>query len=181
MRRQKTLTKTAERNISVDIRGHHALCEMNFFRMEKLMPAYKNGISSWSYLVGGNGEGDTHIVQMEIRVVDRAPYTTTVEITQTSPSLKTNGPQESSDSELSRYIASPKLLVRLYNDVKMAEIISWDAHRNWLPKYEYPNANMYNPDEKLELNRFLGDWLVFCRKQARISFNNCEQVLVCGK
>lgn len=166
-----------QRNVSVDIRGHHALCEMNFFRMEKLMPAYKNGISSWAYRLDHSFDSPPPMKTVRLSVVDRAPYTTTVEITQKGLEADKNADYDASAS----YIACPKLVVRLYNDVKMAEIICWDAHRNWLPQYNYPNAKMYNPDEKLELNRFLGDWLTFCRKQARISFDNCEQVLVCGK
>ena len=46
----------------------------------------------------------------------------------------------------------------------MAEVIAWDNHRHWLPVYTYPNAKMYQADEKLALNRFLGDWLTYFRK-----------------
>ncbi|EMP84373.1 hypothetical protein VC116063_002770 [Vibrio cholerae O1 str. 116063] len=31
-------------------------------------------------------------------------------------------------------------------------------------RYDYPNENMVQPDEKAQLNRFLGDWLTFCLK-----------------
>ncbi len=160
-----------ERTFKVDIKGHHALCEMNFFRMEKLMPGYRNGISHWAYQFGGKQHAQKLPASVDIKIIDRAPYTTTVEILQNNKNSTFGDtlPQQA------------KLIVRLYNDVKMAEIICWNSHRNWLPSYRYPNKQMYHPDEKLELNRFLGDWLAFCRKQGFISFNNCEQVLVYGK
>ncbi len=156
---------------TVDIKGHHALCEMNFFRMEKLMPGYRSGISHWAYQFSDKKDSIKLPLMVELRIIDRAPYTTTVEITQENNKNTLND----------NILKSAKLVVRLYTDVKMAEIICWDKHRNWLPIYSYPNKQMYHPDEKLELNRFLGDWLAFCRKQGFISFNNCEQVLVCGK
>lgn len=162
------------RSLPVDIRGHHALCEMNFFRMEKLMPGYRNGLSAWDYSLGISSGAEPGNVTIQLKVIDRAPYTTTVEISQCL--IKADG--GTYNDEL---MPGAQLVVRLYNDVKMAEIVSWDKHRNWLPQYTYPNKHMYHPDEKLELNRFLGDWLAFCRKQGCISFNNCDQGLVCGK
>jgi uncharacterized protein YqiB (DUF1249 family) len=144
---------------------------MNFFRLEKLMPGYKSGMSHWGYQFAEKQCALNLPASVQIKIIDRAPYTTTVEIIQ----------RRSEGTFGDNLLPETKLLVRLYNDVKMAEIICWDQHRNWLPQYSYPNKNMYHPDEKLELNRFLGDWLAFCRKQGFISFNNCEQVLVYGK
>lgn len=169
----KVTNKIKPHTFKVDIKDHHALCEMNFYRLEKLMPGYKNGLSQWSYKFGAKlGENEnTSSNEVGIKITDRAPYTTTIEIIQ----------QTNKRNFSDKILQQPNLVVRLYNDVKMAEIICWDKHRNWLPQYSYPNKSMYHPDEKLELNRFLGDWLSFCRKQGFISFNNCEQVLVYGK
>lgn len=168
---KNSTTKVKSHTFKVDIKGHHALCEMNFFRLEKLMPGYKSGINQWSYHFGDRGNQCGLPSEVEIKIIDRAPYTTTVEIIQQANKKNFND----------KVFTQPNLVVRLYNDVKMAEIICWDKHRNWLPQYSYPNERMYHPDEKLELNRFLGDWLAFCRKQGFISFKNCEQVLVYGK
>ena len=173
------VTRKKSNTFSVDIKNHHALCEMNFFRLEKLMPGYKNGISQWAYEFGEQGKAFGILKDVEIKIIDRAPYTTTVEINQQADKNeeKKLAVKEASD----KVFKQTNLVVRLYNDVKMAEIVSWNKHRNWLPQYSYPNERMYHPDEKLELNRFLGDWLAFCRKQGFISFKNCEQVLVYGK
>jgi len=163
--------KVKQNTFKVDIKNHHALCEMNFYRLEKLMPGYKHGIHHWAYHFGEANNNSALPADVEIKIIDRAPYTTTIEINQ----------QANISNFDDKVFKKPILVVRLYNDVKMAEIVSWDKHRNWLPHYSYPNKSMYHPDEKLELNRFLGDWLAFCRKQGFISFKICEQVLVYGK
>jgi len=59
--------------------------------------------------------------------------------------------------------------------------IAFDGHRNWQSQYAYPNPKMYQPDEKQALNRFLADWLVFCRKHGLAHRDNCESVLVSRK
>lgn len=174
------------RGYSVDIQGHHALCEMNFHRLLRLMPGREAGVKHWGFSVGqlsnNKAESETaaeapvnnadinreqpSLINVSISVVDSAPYTTTVELQQTSflPLLK-----------------KPKILVRMYHDAAMAEIVGWDRHRHWRPQYLYPNAHMYQPDEKLALNKFLGEWLEFCRKHGYLKEEFCDKVLVNGK
>lgn len=136
----------AKRKPGVDLRSHHALCEMNFHQLIRLLPGIKRGVDQWSFAAGNYHPN----FEINVRVIEDAPYTTTIEVEQNHVSIVT-----------------PRIVVRLYHDVSMAEIVSWDHHRYWLPEYPYPNPKMYHPDEKLALNRFLGDWLDFCRKQGR--------------
>lgn len=156
------------RGYSVDIQGHHALCEMNFFRLLRLMPGREEGVNHWGFAVGhGHSVAeDPSTINVSISIIDRARYTTTVELEQTSflPLLK-----------------KPKILVRMYHDAEMAEIVGWDRHRHWRPQYLYPNPHMYQPDEKLALNKFLGEWLEFCRKHGYLKEEICDKVLVNGK
>ena len=135
---------TRQRDYSVDIASHHAQCEVNFHQFLALLPGLREGTESWSFTVGVAPLD----INVEVEVLESAPYTTTVAVEQDQKMMKT-----------------PRIVVRLYHDVGMAEIISWDHHRHWKPQYAYPNTNMYHPDEKLALNQFLGDWLRFCRKQ----------------
>jgi len=141
---------------SVNIKAHHAQCELNFYRLLNLMPKLEDGVQQWLFDVGVHAN-----FTVKLRVIESARYTTTVEVIQQQDGLQ-----------------PPKLVVRLYHDANMAEIISWDRHRHWKPQYTYPNPQMYMPDEKLELNRFLGDWLEFCHSQGYAHPENCETVLV---
>jgi len=145
----------SQKLVPVDLQSHHAQCELNFHRLLGLMPNWEEGEQQWTLAIGSDGS-----FTVRLRVVDSARYTTTVEVIQQQPGLE-----------------PPKLVIRLYHDAAMAEIISWDRHRHWKPQYSYPNPQMYQPDEKLELNRFLGDWLEICHSQGYPYPDICETVL----
>lgn len=130
----------------VNLKDHHAQCELNFHRFLNLLPGFRDGQILWSYFLGTNRQH-----KISIRLLDLAPYTTTLEVTQ----QQTGG----------QLISHGTWRIRLYHDVGMAEVVGWDRHQHWLPQYSYPNTKMYQPDEKLALNRFLGEWLEHCRKQ----------------
>jgi len=136
--------KRVHKKAPVDLSGHHALCEMNFHQMIRLLPGIRQGREAWSFAAGCHDKG----FKVRINVIEDAPFTTTLAVEQSHSSVET-----------------PRIVVRLYHDVNMAEIVSWDHHRHWLPEYPYPNPKMYHPDEKLVLNQFLGEWLNFCSDQ----------------
>ncbi|MGD8170934.1 DUF1249 family protein [Vibrio sp. TRT 21S02] len=56
----------------------------------------------------------------------------------------------------------PKMSVRLYHDARVAEVCSSEHLKRVKARYDYPNTQMVQRDEKAQLNRFLGDWLSFC-------------------
>lgn len=55
-----------------------------------------------------------------------------------------------------------RYLVRMYHDAKVAEVLSGLNQGMLPPVYPYPNSQMKQPDEKIQLNRFLSEWLNFC-------------------
>lgn len=144
---------------SVDLAGHIEVCEMNYHRLLKMLPGVLQGKDDWQFQAGSQAR-----ITVTIRVKDRARYTTVVEIQQQHADL-----------------TLPAFMLRLCHDAEVAEVIAFDGHRNWQPQYDYPNPQMYQPDEKQELNRFLFDWLVFCRKHGLALTGNCESVLVSRK
>ncbi|VUD62108.1 hypothetical protein TDB9533_02972 [Thalassocella blandensis] len=133
-----------KRKRAVDLSGHHALCEMNFHMLIRLLPGIKQGVDNWSFNAGRG----RHLLKVDVSVLEACPYTTTIDVRQDHASMET-----------------PRIVVRLYHDVNMAEIIAWDHHRHWAAQYEYPNKKMYHPDEKLALNQFLSDWLQHCKNE----------------
>ncbi|WP_448212747.1 DUF1249 domain-containing protein [Colwellia sp. MEBiC06753] len=76
--------------------------------------------------------------------------------------------------ELANIIA-PKMVIRLYHDAQAAEVVSSQAIRNIKPKYRYPNELMHLPDEKLQVNAFLKEWLQVCLIHGKASF--CSETL----
>ncbi len=56
----------------------------------------------------------------------------------------------------------PQMQIRLYHDARAAEVISSQGVRHVKPRYDYPNKQMHQPDEKLQTNQFLKEWLQMC-------------------
>jgi uncharacterized protein len=135
-----------KRHYSVDLRSHHAQCELNFHRFLRLLPGCRDGQLLWVFSVGPKRQH-----RVLIKLVESAPYTSTLDITQEH----LGGP----------FLGSATWRIRLYHDVEMAEVVAWNRHQHWKGRYDYPNEHMYHPDEKLALNCFVGEWLEHCRKQ----------------
>ena len=52
--------------------------------------------------------------------------------------------------------------MRAYHDASMLEVSNFQAKKSVLPKYQYPNADMHQEDEKNQQNIFLAEWLENC-------------------
>jgi uncharacterized protein YqiB (DUF1249 family) len=62
----------------------------------------------------------------------------------------------------------PSMVIRLYHDARMAEVISCQDIRQVKPRYDYPNAQMHHPDEKQQMNVFLKEWLQLCHQLGQV-------------
>lgn len=90
---------------------------------------------------------DGAVVTIEIE--ERCPYTTMLKV-------------KVSDVEDKPWVKWPTLQVRVYHDTCSAEVISFERHRNFKYRYQTPNQNMFQPDEKSQLNKYLGELLKYC-------------------
>jgi len=137
----------ARRRYRVDLAGHIACCEGNYARLLKLLPNLAEG-DSWNFDLEISPQ---HRWKTDIQVVDRARYTTTLEIDQQELFLNA-GTRAWGDKQL-------LLQVRLYHDAHMAEVLAWSRHKRLAARYDYPNSKMYLADEKAQCNLFLSEWL----------------------
>jgi len=94
---------------------------------------------------------------IEINLLERSRYTLLVAIR-----------QKFCRSGNAKLLDDMQFKVRLYLDAKLAEVVSYQGHRELQPRYPYPNRNMYYPDEKRQVNLVLYDWLLNC---SRLDFN----------
>lgn len=62
----------------------------------------------------------------------------------------------------------PKMVVRLYHDARMAEVISNQDVNQIKARYDYPNDKMHLPDEKQQINFFLKEWLQLCLQLGQV-------------
>jgi len=144
-----------KKKYSVDLAGQLAECEANYARIMKLLPDM-DSVDQRDFGVELTGAG---LVQIRIEVKERCKYTTMIDISQQV------------QSDVSLWASTPCFSLRVYHDARMAEVIAFDQHQRLRPSYDYPNANMYHRDEKIQLNIYLGEWLSHCLEFGRILGN----------
>ncbi len=174
-------------NYSIDLVKQMAECDANYIRLLKLVPYLQvyHDHSFAEMTLPENSGHDKEIIEkikksanpekllegllvefciadqvnfggkvtVEIEIIEAFKYTTTLEIRQKPVSEK--------------WLTNPAMLVRAYHDANTAEVISYQGHRKLQPRYEQPNAKMYHPDEKMQMNIFLGEWLTHSLKVGR--------------
>ena len=176
-----------KRNYSIDLIKQAAECDANYIRLLKLVPqlqAYRDksfadfalidnttqdeelvrqieqssepeklleGLKVEYYLADLNDSSEK--VSVEITIVEAFKYTSTLEIIQ--------------KPVFTQWMTNPSMLVRVYHDASTAEVVSYQGHRNLKPRYEPQNPMMYQSDEKMQVNKFLGEWLNHSLKVGR--------------
>ncbi|SDK30175.1 DUF1249 domain-containing protein [Billgrantia gudaonensis] len=124
-----------------DLKGLQGECSANYLRLMRLLGDMPAGEAREFDLVGDHGR----FGMLRLSVQEQAPYTTIVWVTQRGI--------------MDALIEPPCMRVHLYHDVRMAEVTDFQRERHFHGRYRYPNVRMHQPDEKLQLNRFLGEWL----------------------
>jgi len=133
-----------------DLTRQMAICEANYARLVKLMPDTDTCDLREFQVVWGE-----HQAHIRIEVEERFTYTTTLQISQ-------------QDMLVESWLESPALVVRLYHDAGMAEVICMKRRRQLSGVYPYPNREMRQPDEKVQLNSYLGEWLSHCLQYGQV-------------
>lgn len=117
-----------------------ALCASNYAKLSRLVSLVDLEVGEGFYLEIENQP------KLLIQLEQKSRHTVTYRLQQDSEKI----------SLKRRY------LVRMYHDAKVAEVLSGLNQGMLPPVYPYPNSQMKQPDEKIQLNRFLSEWLNFC-------------------
>jgi len=128
----------------VDLEDLHSLCEANYARVLKVFPDYEQS-NQRRLLLGAS--------QVVFDVTERSRYTTTVRLSHLSAMALPE--------------ATIRLDLRLYHDARMAEVVGGPGYRRMEGRYTYPNAKMYQRDEKHQQNRYVAELLAFCLAEGR--------------
>ena len=134
------------RRYHIDLASHMAECDANFLRLSKLIPELDD--CDERRLSVRIGDQD---VSVGIRVLERSPYTTHLELSQIPI-----------PDGLAFELPAPRMVVRLYHDAKSAEVVEYQNERHFKSRYSYPNGEMRQTDEKAQVNRFLSEFLSAC-------------------
>lgn len=144
--RELTNTNVTSQRYRIDLSAHLAECDANYLRLVKLAPDLDDREQRVLVLIVADRR-----VTVCIRLVERGPYTSLVEVSQ-HPWL----------DGLAFDLPAPRLLVRMYHDARSAEVVEFQAGRQFHPVYPYPNGEMRQRDEKAQINRFLAEYLSAC-------------------
>lgn len=127
-------------------------CELNYLLMQRLSPEFMQKAVQPSH----SDEGEEHSKwQLEnahcsiaMEVTEQAKYTTTLLMKINSPSNAISGQIE--------------LIVRMYHDAKMLEVMEGTGPGALKAIYELNDSQQRPADEKRQLNRFIGECLKAC-------------------
>lgn len=121
-----------------------AVAEANHALLLQLMPGMRVDVARVFAVVGPAGVA----ADVCLTVLERGPFTTLLEVVETHA---TDG-----------WVAPMQATVRVCHDAQVAEVIEFRRRRRLQARYPYPNPDMLHPDEKLQVNRLLGEWLQHC-------------------
>ncbi len=125
-------------------------CEINYELIIRLLPwlnIAKNDqltrfVDKWVELRSASGH------KIGFRLVEKARYTTTM-------MLRVYSPSQSTDANIN-------LMVRLYHDAQLVEVMDRAGPKALSPKNDGAVLQYQQVDEKRQLNRFLGESLRYC-------------------
>lgn len=136
-----------------------AECDTNYLRIKKLFP----GLREEELCEFGVRLGPT-LTTVSMSVLERGPYTTLLRLSgREAPGLSDDAVPDKNVMPTSYFWAAhPRMTVRLYHDARCAEVVDYQRARHFQSVYDYPNPGMRQPDEKAQVNRFLGEFLALC-------------------
>lgn len=132
-----------------DLTKQMALCEANYARLLKLLPNIDECERRDFIVDMGRGEA-----LISISVEERFKFTSTLSVSQSYI--------KQSAAVSVQQLLSPKLMVRMYHDARMAEVVNPSKKSQLSGRYSYPNKLMHQVDEKIQLNEYLAQWLSHC-------------------
>ncbi len=128
-----------------NLRRHHASCGLNYSLLDRLIGRFSSSESMQFILPFG---GQDCLVRMSFR--DLGPYTGLCE----SQCTLLQGQNT--------WMPLPAFSVRLYHDMKLAEVTDESSSDFIKGAYPYPNPSMVQPNEREQLDQFLSEWLSYC-------------------
>lgn len=130
-----------------DLTSLQMLGELNYRRLVRIMRT-KEADSEWHFLIHSMGGQES---RLSLVLSQESQYTSQLQLS--------FGQHKKTELLFDHAV---NMTVRLYHDVKIAEIT--DGHRQYKGVYPYPNDAMLHKDEKFRLNQQLADLLELCLK-----------------
>ena len=129
------------------------LCEVNYMLLLRVLADKEQAGQQRCFFI-------SDFLSYRVQVNEVTKYTTLLTISQ----------EANIDGYNLTELFRPKMMVRLYHDARMAEVISNQDVRQIKPRYDYPNNKMHLPDEKQQISYFLKEWLQLCLHFGQVHF-----------
>jgi uncharacterized protein YqiB (DUF1249 family) len=123
------------------------LCDVNYMLMSRLLAEKEQVGEQRSFFI-------SDFLSYQITVNEVTRYTSLITITQDANVMGMHLAE----------LFNPTMVVRLYHDARMAEVIRSQDIGQIKPRYDYPNTKMHLPDEKQQIHLFLKEWLQLCHE-----------------
>ncbi|WP_076415791.1 DUF1249 domain-containing protein [Shewanella sp. UCD-KL12] len=114
-----------------------ALCGRNYYHILRWLPNGSKQGAHWQV------EGEYGC--LNVKLLENTAYTQLIDI--------------SRDVGSTNHVDTPKMIVRVYHDAKLAEVLTSRQIYQLSPVYDYPNIRMHHRDEKFQVNAFLEELL----------------------
>ncbi|WP_442800647.1 DUF1249 domain-containing protein [Shewanella sp. AS1] len=121
----------------VNVSQFLALCSRNYVNILRWLPLGCEQGQSWQI------KGDFGC--LDVILLENTQYTQLIEISRAV--------------NRSQFVDTPKVVVRVYHDAKLAEVLTSRQIYRLKAVYDYPNIRMYHRDEKYQVNAFLEELL----------------------
>jgi uncharacterized protein YqiB (DUF1249 family) len=131
--------------------------EANYAKLQRVMPTIETLEGDLKYSSQSNGH------HVEIHILEKTKYTTAFSLTFTHASMR-------------RWVPEIFMKVRTYHDAKVAEVLNFQRHGRFASLYDYPNQNMFQANEKQQINRFFSEWLDHCLNSRLVFDDEFETV-----
>lgn len=124
-----------------DLQHAAATSEANFIKLQRIFPNLEEESERMLVLY----LQDELVGRAKFTVIERFSYTTTIKL-----------------QFKNRQLPEQVFFIRVYSDANMAEVVISEEGRQLDGVYGYPNQNMYQKDEKNQLNQLLSEALTQC-------------------
>ena len=125
-----------------------AECDANYIRLCRLMPEMADNNKVEFGIASKHHES----ARISMEVIEQHRYTTILAVYFSNMSTV----------YANQWVGLRAMQIRVYHDLKTAEVAGCDHVRQFQSRYEYPNDGMLHPDEKSQVNHFLGEILTHC-------------------
>jgi uncharacterized protein YqiB (DUF1249 family) len=122
-----------------DLERRLSCCSKNYQKLAQIIPTHFTGEGTITLSLGQLG-------YLEIRLESLSEYTWALTLRHTPRKWPT-------------WLTGAQMQVRLYHDAKLAEVVSFSGNDAVSEQNSSLDVNMLYPDEKQQLDDFLGEWL----------------------